>query len=418
MRAKTRDRSSDGRPGGPTPAPAAGAAASRLGFHAGVVLAVGGAHFFHDVFTALLPPLLPLIIEKLGLSLLLAGSLVVLSQIVSLFNPLLGSLVDRHRLHRLLVITAPGVTGTLMCFVGVAPSYAVLVVLLLTVGCSMAALHVAGPVLVREFSGASIGRGLSYFMVGGELARTVGPLVAIQLVAFLGLEGMWKIAPAAAASSLVLWWRLAGMPRTRPPGRPSPLPDVWRRMRRVILAVAGVLMARAFLVGGLTTFLPTYLYGDGSTFWFANLSLAVLELSGAAGALASGTLSDRWGRRRVLLVILVLSPLLMLAFLSVGGAMRLLLLVPLGVVTFSTTPVLMAVMIENSGADPAAANGTFMMMSFAVRALIILAVGALGDALGLHQSYMLCAGLAAVGIPFVLLLPGREPDSAPSRCDG
>jgi FSR family fosmidomycin resistance protein-like MFS transporter len=388
----------------PSPKPTSGD-----GFRTSVVLAVAGAHFFHDVFTALLAPLLPLIIDKLGLSLLLAGSLVVISQIVSLFNPLLGSLVDRYRLHRMLIILAPGVTGTLMCLVGVAPSYAVLVVLLLTVSCSMAALHVAGPVWVGQYSGSTIGKGLSFFMVGGELARTVGPLIAVQLVAFLGLEGMWRIAPVAAASSLVLWWRLAGVPEVRPAGRLARLTEVWGRMRTVILGVAGILMARAFLVGGLTTFLPTYLYGAGSSFWFANISLSVLELAGAAGAFVSGTLSDRWGRRRVLLVALALSPPLMLAFLSVAGPLRLLVLVGLGLVTFATTPVLMAVMIENSGADSAAANGTFMMMSFTLRALVILAVGALGDALGLHTTYLLCAAMAAIGLPFLLWLPARNP---------
>jgi FSR family fosmidomycin resistance protein-like MFS transporter len=181
-------------------------------------------------------------------------------------------------------------------------------------------------------------------------------------------------------------------------------------MRTIILGVAGILMARAFLVGGLTTFLPTYLYdeGRGTSFWMANVSLSVLELAGAAGAFSAGTLSDRWGRRRVLLAALALAPPLMLLFLATGGVVRLLVLVALGLVTFATTPVLMAVMLENSGDDPTAANGTFMMISFALRALIILAVGAAGDVLGLHATYLLCAAMAALGLPFLLLLPASR----------
>jgi FSR family fosmidomycin resistance protein-like MFS transporter len=297
-----------------------------------------------------------------------------------------------------------------MCLIGIAPSYAVLVVLLLTVSCSMAAIHVAGPVLVGRYSGAAMGRALSLFMVGGELARTLGPLVAVQLVAWLSLEGMWRVAPVAAAASLLLWWRLAGVRDVRPNGRPARLLEVWGRMRTIILGVAGILMARAFLVGGLTTFLPTYLYdeGRGTSFWMANVSLSVLELAGAAGAFSAGTLSDRWGRRRVLLAALALAPPLMLLFLATGGVVRLLVLVALGLVTFATTPVLMAVMLENSGDDPTAANGTFMMISFALRALIILAVGAAGDVLGLHATYLLCAAMAALGLPFLLLLPASR----------
>jgi FSR family fosmidomycin resistance protein-like MFS transporter len=380
-----------------------------MGFQIGIVVTISGAHFLHDVFTAFLPPLLPLIIEKLDLSLLLAGSLVVVSQIVALLNPLLGSLVDRYRLHKALVILAPGVTGTLMCLVGVAPSYAALVVLLFTTGCSMAGLHVSGPVLVGQYSGRRMGQGLSFFMVGGELARTVGPLLAVQLVATLGLEGMWRIAPVAVASSFVIWWRLGGVQQSLPSARPSGLFKVWRRMRTVILGVMGILLARAFLVAGLTTFLPTYLYGEGNSLWLATIALSVLEFFGAAGAFVSGPVSDRWGRRRVLLAALILAPLFMFAFLSIDGPLRLLMLVGLGLATFSTTPVLMAVMIENAGADQAAANGTFMMISFALRALIVLAVGFLGDVLGLHQAYLICAALALLGLPFLLMLPPSKP---------
>ena len=80
----------------------------------------------------------------------------------------------------------------------------------------------------------------------------------------------------------------------------------------------------------------------------------------------------------------------------------------------STMPVLMAVVIENSESSPAAATGTLMMVSFSVRGLIILMVGALGDAVGLHITFLACAGLAALGLPFVLLLP-RDAIHASSR---
>ena len=83
----------------------------------------------------------------------------------------------------------------------------------------------------------------------------------------------------------------------------------------------------------------------------------------------------------------------------------------LGFTTLSTTPVLLAVTIENAGANPTAANGTFMMINFAVRSLIILAVGAMGDAIGLRETYLWCAGLALLSLPFVLLLPSSKSEA-------
>jgi FSR family fosmidomycin resistance protein-like MFS transporter len=137
----------------------------------------------------------------------------------------------------------------------------------------------------------------------------------------------------------------------------------------------------------------------------ASIGLVVVELSGALGALASGTLSDRLGRRRVVLAAVVASPPLLVLFLLSGGLWRLPLLAALGFATLSTTPALMALTIENSGANPATANGTYMMIAFAARSLILLALGAMGDLLGLRPTFYLCALLACLGIPFVRMLP-------------
>jgi FSR family fosmidomycin resistance protein-like MFS transporter len=372
------------------------------------VLAVSAAHFVHDVFTACIAPLLPLIIDKLGLSLVRAGSLVVYTQLPSLLNPLLGSFADRKGLRRALLIFGPGVTGTLICLMGLAPGYASLAVLLLTVGCSVAVMHLTAPVIISEASGNSVGRGMSFFMLGGELARSVGPLLAVQMVSSFGLEGLWRVIPVAVASSLLLAWRLRDIEARRPVRPPSRLLRVWVEMRRTLAGVVGILIARAFMVGGLTTFLPTFIYGESGSLWLANISLAVYEAAGAAGALISGTVSDWIGRRRVLFGAVALSPLLMLAFLHTEGWPRLLALAGLGFVALATTPVLLAVTIENSGSNPAAASGTFMMISFAARSLIILAVGAMGDAMGLKTAYVWCAWLAALGLPFVLILPPSQ----------
>jgi FSR family fosmidomycin resistance protein-like MFS transporter len=131
----------------------------------------------------------------------------------------------------------------------------------------------------------------------------------------------------------------------------------------------------------------------------------VLELSGAVGALTLGTWSDTVGRKRVLMGAVSSAPVLMLLFLFSSGLVRLVVLAALGFVTLATTPVLIAVMIDHSGTNPATANGTFMMMSFAIRGLIVLLVGAMGDAIGLQGAFLVCAAMAILGIPFVLWLP-------------
>ena len=112
----------------------------------------------------------------------------------------------------------------------------------------------------------------------------------------------------------------------------------------------------------------------------------------------------------MLAINLVASPPLMLLFLQTEGLAQLAVLALLGITMLSTAPVIMAMVLENAGDNPAAANGTYFMTSFAARGMILLVVGALGDSIGLRAAYYWCAGFAMLGLPFVLLLP-----KSPSR---
>ena len=96
-------------------------------FQTGQVFTIVGGHFVHDTFSAFLAPLLPLIIEKLSLSLTMAGSLWGVSQLPALLSPFIGYLADRLSLRYFLIL-APAVTATMMSLLGVAPNYLTLVI--------------------------------------------------------------------------------------------------------------------------------------------------------------------------------------------------------------------------------------------------------------------------------------------------
>ena len=377
-------------------------------FQTGQVLTIAGGHLIHDTFTSFLAPLLPLIIQRLGLSLTLAGALAAIQQLPSLINPFLGLLADRGSL-RWFAILAPTVTAVTMSAIGLAPSYTALVILLLVAGVSTALWHVPTPVMIARVSGRQVGQGMSFFMVGGELARTVGPLLAVGAVSWWGLEGIWRLAPLAMAASAVLYWRTRDIGSARPVARADgSFAQTWLQLRRVLLPIAGILIARGFMLAALTTFLPTFLASEGASLQQAGGALSILELAGAAGVLTSGTVSDRLGRRGVLAIVLLVAPVLMLAFLAVRGWATLPLLLALGFTTLSVNPVMMALVQEYGRDHPATANGLFMAISFTGQSLIIILVGAMADRWGLRTTYQWCALLGFAGIAFVLMLPKRS----------
>ncbi|NOZ85074.1 MAG: MFS transporter [Deltaproteobacteria bacterium] len=383
------------------------------GFDAPAVSLIAGVHFLHDVFTAFLAPILPLLINKFDLSMALAGTLAVFTQLPSLFSPFFGSLLDRFGFTRRLMVISPAVTSTAICLVGLMPDYTALALLLLFGGLGVAGIHLAAPVVVAEFSGDELGKGTSLFMVAGELARTAGPLLAVGAVSLFGLEGLWMLLPVGVGASLLAWSRVRRMPRRNDaPGAgdrgtgTGMFLALWK-MKRTVLAVAGIMAARACVSASVTVYLPTLLYEKGQSLAVGGGALSLFELAGSLGAYVAGTVSDRLGRRLVLFVTMSAAPTLMLLFLWSSGALVVIFLLAMGFFVLGTTPVALAVMLETTDNNKALASGMFMTVGFALRSVLVPAFGALSDSVGLDAAYHVFAVAAYLGLPFLLFL-GRK----------
>ncbi len=385
--------------------PAGGAASV---FETGKILALSISHFVHDVFSAFLAPLLPLLIEKLSMSLTQAGFLSTVMQLPALMNPYIGQLADRISV-RYFVILAPAMTAIPMSLIGVAPSYGVLLLLLFVAGISVALFHVPAPVMVARLAGGRKGRGMSFFMTGGELARTVGPLAAVGAVSLMGLEGFYPVMLVGVAASAWLYWRFRHVNLDISDRRQKlSIRSTWKHMRRVLAPLSGILVARGFMHAAMTAFLPTFVEMESGNLWLAGAALTIFEASGVAGVLTAGSLSDHLGRRRMLLISLLGAPLSLLLFVYSGGWLRVAALLLTGFTLLSTTPVMLALVQEHAGdSSPAAANGLFMMISFLARSAVVVLVGMIADRIGLHATYVIAAGAGLIGIPFVLALPRR-----------
>ncbi len=374
----------------------------------GRVLTISAGHAVHDTYTAFLSPLLPVFIEKLALSNAQAGLLTVFNQAPSLLQPLIGHLADRLTL-RFIVILTPAVTATGMSLLGVAPDYLVLAFLLTVVGLSSATLHSVGPVIAGRLSGRNLGRGMGFWMVGGELGRTLGPLIIVAAIQFLGLGGTPWLMIGGWLTSLLLYFALSDV-GARPAVTAQGLP--WQQALRVmgplLVPLAGIIIVRSFMSAALTTYLPIFLTTEGAELWFAGVSLSILEAAGVVGALLGGSLSDQLGRRTVLLISLLATPALMLLFVAASGWVRLPLLLALGLTSLSVTPVLMALVQESSPQNRALANGTYMSLSFLIRSGVVVLVGAMGDLWGMRAAFIASAVIPLLGLPFLRLLPGKR----------
>ena len=375
-------------------------------FQTGNVVIISISHMVHDIYAAFLAPILPLIIEKLGMTYAQAGFLSVIQRAPSLLNPFIGIIADRVSV-RYFIIISPLITGVCMSLLGMAPSYTVIGILLFVMGISSTLFHVPAPVMISEVAAGKIGRGMSFYMLGGELARTAGPLVILGAVSLWGLEGTYKLVPFAFAASLVLFIKLKNIKisdKFKKVKKENGARETFVNVLPLFITLGGIIFFRAFMKGALTTFLPTYLHLDGASLWMAGISLSILQAAGAAGTIVAGTLSDRIGRRKMMIIISTASPVLMWLFIISDSFFALPILILLGFFLFATGPVMLAVVNNLETDRPAFVNGIYMTLNFSISALTIMLIGLSGDILGFVNTYKFAAVLALCSIPFAFRL--------------
>lgn len=376
-------------------------------FKKGNVVTIAAAHLLHDIFTSFFAPLLPLLIEKLGFSYAIAGMLSVIQRLPSLFNPLIGLIADRLVI-RSAIMVAPVVTIISMSLLGVAPSVSILAVLIFVSGISSAVFHVTTPILMRQVSGNRIGSGMSFFMFGGEMSRTIGPLLITAAISWWGLEGTWKLIPFGLIASFILFLNLRKIDRKQLEHQQTPdkkpFGKTFRQTTPFFVSIAPVMFFRAFSKTALSTFLPAYMVATGSSIKTAAIALAFMELMGAAGALTAGTWSDKIGRKTILIFVAVFGPFLLGLFTIAPPVGQWILIALMGLVLFASTPVFLAMIHDLETDRPSFSNGVFMTINFISGSIVALLVGFFTDRLGFVATYQLCAAIGLGAIPFTCLI--------------
>ncbi len=380
------------------------------GFRTGDVVSISLAHLAHDIYTSFLAPILPLIVAKLGISLSMAGMLSVIQKIPSLFNPLVGIIADNFKV-RYFVIFAPAITTVSMSLIGLAPNYFMLAVLLFITGISSTLFHVPSPVMIRHVSGNKLGMGMSFFMVGGELARTLGPLIIVAAVTQWGLEGSYKLIPFGLTASAILFFKLRKIDlrenfhKTR---TKVSYASTYKNFSSTFMILGLIIFFRGAMKSALTLYLSVYLTSKGNSLWFSGIALSVIQFAGVIGTLTAGTLSDKVGRRTAMLVIAVASPLLMWVFLHSQGIYTFPILIVTGFFLVAPGPVMLAIVQEIDTEHRAFVNGIYMTISFALSSLMLLLVGFLSDHFGMDLTYQISSFTALLAIPFAMMLPKKR----------
>lgn len=354
------------------------------------------AHGLNDGYGAFLSALLPLIIDRLGISLALAGLLTsVRSSVASFGQWPLGIAVDRFG-PKVFALLGPALTVTTMCLFGIMPSYVGVAALLVLAGLGTAAFHPAGASLVPP----SEARGLhmALFSAGGTLGVALGPILVTQVVARFGLSSVpFLLIPAT------LFLLLIGLALPRSPRAPQEKASFVRHpQRNRVLRLWGMGMCRDVVGTSVSGFLAVVWSQRGAPLTWAGLTITIYALAGALGGILGGRFSDRYGRQEVLLgAILFAIPALYL-FLLTEGAFSLTFLALFGLASAASVPVSVAYGQELMPESRGLVSGLLLGLAWGVGSLLVTAVGAMADGIGL-ESALGIVGLALIPAAFFAL---------------
>jgi len=277
------------------------------------------AKFMITSYTSILPPLLPVLMVDMKLSLTQAGGLV---SFFSLFNsilqPLFGWVEDRLGYYRFLCLS-PLWVGLSLGALGFAPGFGSLALFLLLAGTGICTFHPASFAAVKSAGPDDRSLIISFLLLAASLGFVAGPSLVTLFVSHFGMEKLYFISIPGILATCALF-KIIPKPKDNlgqeAEGFDYPLAKIIAPIFPFFLFVLAV----SITAMNLYSFVPIFLRQRGASVGMAGFFLSVFSLGCAVGPLAGSLLAKQVGRFQVMALSAILSVSGLLLFLTVPPA--------------------------------------------------------------------------------------------------
>ena len=365
-------------------------------------------HVWVDAAQNILPVVAPKLKELFSLSYFQIGLLMmVLNLTSSVIQPLFGWISDFKPMGWVIPVGLIW-TSVAMGLIGWSPDFHTALLLVGLSGLGTAAFHPRAMMAVNHVSGSRLGLGTAIFSTGGNIGFAIGPMLGSFLVLGYGLHAT----PGVIVPGLLLFLIIylypgdflkrdsTGHRQPKKGAEAKPLPIPWVSL----IALCAIVTLRAWVYISFLTYLPMFFETQGVELKTGSMMLSVFLFGGAAAGLYGGHLSDRVGRRAVIVVSLLLfTPITALMILSKGWILWLLLLASgaalLG--SFSVTVVMAQELLPR---HVGLASGLILGLAFGTGGLGTAISGYLADHFGLYNVVWILALVPLLCSPLTALM--------------
>jgi len=383
-----------------------------------IMIAIAIAHLINDTMQSVIPAMFPILKSELGLTFTQIGLIsFVLNMFASALQPIVGFVSDKKPMPYALPI------GMISSFIGISilaftTQYWVIIIAVLFLGFGSAIFHPEGSRVSFMAAGSKRGLAQSIYQVGGNSGQALAPLISAYILDIFGQRGAAFVLIATTFGILILskiakWYkkqleqeRLAKNKRILV----SSLPPLTKKQVGVALTLLfTIIFARSFYTTNITSFYVFYLMDHYDvSLRIGQILIFTFMAFGVVGTFFGGSLSDRIGRKNVILLSVVVPMPFCLALPYVPLWAATIFLVIIGtliMISFSVTVVYAQELVPTKIGTMAGLTTGF---AFGMGAIGAIVIGVLMDHKGIDFT-MLIVSLLPLLLLVAFFLPKDKP---------
>jgi FSR family fosmidomycin resistance protein-like MFS transporter len=371
-----------------------------------MVSAISLAHIINDFYVNFIQTILPFLIAAgLGIS---RGALLITAFTFtsSLTQPVFGYLVDR-RSKAWLVYVGTLWMALLLPLIGYIKYYPLLWLVALSAGLGTAAFHPQASSLMGSVNENKRGVYQALFVAMGNIGWSLTPLIVAPFVFHYGMEKSYIFVVPGLLAALVLWRnvpnkkqeKLCKESHTR-----FSFKDVLLNGGPELFKVIVIIMLRSTTQLSLVAMLPLYLVELNVPLLAGSRLTSLMLIFGALGGIFGGFLSDIFGRKPMVVGMLLFASPVLFGAINTHGILQAILLAAAGVCLISSVSVIVVmgqdIMVENR----AVASGLLLGFGMGVGGIGVSLIALVSEYYGMSTaikilfSLPLLAGLIACSL--------------------
>lgn len=375
-----------------------------------VIFALTMLHFAGDFYSSFVNPLLPVFVEKFGLSLAQVGLIAGITRMLAfVVQPGVGYFADRYR-SRIFILGGPLLSIVFIALVGRAPSFPVLLLFVAigSIGAAMFHPSIAG--MIAGYAGRHLGLSLSIFNMGGTLAFGLGPLFIAYIVSRWGLEpSSWTAIPGLAV--MVLLFKVVPAPLgegLRGEGFLHAVRAAVGEMWKSVVLIWVVMVLRAFVTQSFLAFIPVLYAREGHTLISIGFVLSIFTVAGTVSGVVAGHLSDRIGYKPIYYVSFILATPSLLLMLFLNGIWVYVSSALAGFFMFATLPLGLVMAQKLAPRGKSMVSSLMMGLAMGTGGMMTPFVGSLADLFSIRTVLYGLAFIPFASIVIICFFPEKK----------